>query len=234
MVNNRLSSLILLLIFMAACSVQSRAQDSEARLLSSAEFQLSPTAAAAGIDGKMQIGMTIKADGTASDLRIYGGPMWPCGTDAGDQVENVRHAVKEYLLAQKWQPAMKNGKPKSSDVQITFMLSGRFRQAADTDQIEENLKKGINPLLVDIKNLTPFVISLPGQVMGSRSSISARLSEIQVLIDESGNVISAGGFRTAVTELKEARDLACNAKFKPLTLNQKPVKMTGIIMYSLY
>lgn len=231
---NRFILLLIPCMLVCAFVLEARAQNSEAHLLGPNEFQLSPSAVAAGIDGKMQIGLTIKADGSLSDLRIYGGPMWPCGSKPGDEIENVQRAVKQYLLSQKWEPAMKNGKPVSSDVQITFLLSGRFRDATNNAQIEENLKKGINPPMVEVKNLTPFVVSMPKQLMGSRSTISAKLTEIQVLIDENGNVISAGGFHTAPTELKEARDLACGAKFKPLTLNRKPVKMSGLIMYGLY
>lgn len=198
------------------------------------DFVLSPSAKAAGIDGKMQIGMTISANGKASDLRIYGGPMWPCGSDPKDEAEKVRKEVKQLILSATFEPATKNGKPVSSDVQITFLLSELFRDAVNTNQIEENLKKGINPPLVEIRDLSRFALSIPKQIMGSRRSLSPRWSEIQVLIDENGNVASAGGFRGGPGELIEARDLACSAKFKPLLLNNKPVKMTGIIAFGLY
>jgi hypothetical protein len=46
--------------------------------------------------------------------------------------------------------------------------------------------------------------------------------------------VSAGGLRSGGSELVEARKLACDAKFKPLILNKKPVRMTGTITYGLY
>ncbi len=85
-----------------------------------------------------------------------------------------------------------------------------------------------------MKDIYRFVKTLPRQLMASRNSVSARLSEIQIIVDENGDVISAGGFRTATTELIEARYLACSAKFRPLILNQKAVRMTGTLMYALY
>jgi len=217
-----------------ACAENLAAQDTEARFVGTNDFRLSPTAIAAGIDGKMQIGLTVNIDGSASDLRMYGGPMWPCGTNPKGELENVRRAVKQYVISMKFEPATKNGKPKASDVQITFLLTDLFRDANNFAQIEENLKKGIIPPLVEVNDITKYADSVPTQLMGTRGSISASLSEMQILVDENGNVVSAGGFHTSPRDLLEARDLACTAKFKPLTLGKKPVKMSGTIMYGLY
>ena len=223
-----------LFLFLFACIGESSAQDTEARLVSTNEFQLSPEAVSAGIDGKILIGLTINQDGNAGDLRMYGGPMWPCGSKMPDEVEKVRRALKQHVLSLKFEAATKNGKARSSQVQITFLLSDLFRKAHNYTEIEENLKKGISPPLVEIKDISKFALSVPKQLTGSQSSPSARLAEIQLLVDETVNVSSAGGFRIGPNELLEARDLACSAKFKPLTLNQKPVKMSGTIMYGLY
>lgn len=119
-------------------------------------------------------------------------------------------------------------------MQIIFSLSETFKNASNFEQIEENLKKGINPPLVDMKDLKRFATTLPKQLVGTRNSISYHLTVIHILVDEDGNVLSAGGSRVSQMEMIEARKLACDAKFKPLILNQKTVKMTGTIMYGLY
>jgi hypothetical protein len=232
--------LLLLCIALTAATVCAQAGkragdlQTDAALRTMPDFHLSSSEEAAGIDGKMQIGVAISADGKTSDIRIYGGPMWPCGTNPQGELEKVRKEVKQLIVSSTFEPATKNGKPRSSDVQLTFVLSDLFRNAAKTTEIEENLKKGINPPLVEVRDLSRFALSVPVQLMGTRQSPGARFAEIQVLIDENGNVISAGGFRTGATELTEARGLACTAKFKPLVLNNKPVKMWGIIVYGLY
>jgi len=229
------SNVFVLLVLILASGNIAFAQDSEAKVISMPDFELSSEAKAAGIDGKLIVGLTIGADGKASGMRVYGSPMWPCGSNAKDKViEDVRDDVKRHLLSAKFGPAMKNGKPKSSDVQITFLLSELFRKANDFKRIEENLKNGITPSLVDVKNIDRYAITLPKQLMGSRNTISYRLTEMQILVDENGDVISAGGLRSGHMELREARKLVCDAKFKPLMLNQKAVKMTGAVMYGLY
>ena len=225
------------IVLIALCNVMILGQSStttEARLGDMQEFALSPAAKALGIDGKMQIGLSISSEGKASGIRIYGGPMWPCGANPGDEIDNVRDAVKKYLLASKFVPATRNGRPISTDVQITFLLSDSFKNARDHKLIEENLAKGINPPLVDIPNISQRVVDIPRQLSALGNSISARLSEVQILVDEKGDVIAAGGFRIDPRFLSEARNLACRAKFKPLTINQKPVRMTGTLMFELY
>src|SRR5690349_16460826 len=74
------------------CGVgQTPAQNSTAQVSGSQEYQLSPAAAAAGIDGKLTVGLTINADGSASDVTIYGGPMSPCGAPVPNSlIEEVR------------------------------------------------------------------------------------------------------------------------------------------------
>jgi hypothetical protein len=226
--------LIQFLLLLIGCADRSAAQDTKVRFPGTNDFQLSRAAAAAGIDGKIVLDLTVNPDGKVSDLRMYGGPMWPCGSKQPDELEDVRREVKQYVLAMKFEPATKNGKPKSSDIQITFPVSGLFRDANNFAQIEENLKKGINPPLVEVNGILNHAVSAPKQLMGSRGTLSARFSEIQILVDENGDVVSAGGLRAGGSELIEARKLACSAKFKPLTLNKKPVKMAGTIMYGLY
>ncbi len=233
------TKVFIFLLLITTCYAVSFSQASDdktdAKISNIPDFELSPEAKAAGIDGKLIVSLTVGKDGRASNLRIYGAPMWPCGKNPKDEVvENVRKAVKQHLLSAKFEPATKNGEPKSSDVQITFLLSEMFTKANDFKQIEEGLKKGISPPLVEIKDIHLRATTLPKQLMGTRNSPSYRLTEMQILVDENGDVISAGGLRSGQAELREARKLVCEAKFKPLILNQKAVKMTGIVMYGLF
>lgn len=226
--------LILVVLHSAGLS-QPKSGETDAKIGDWSDFKLSAEAIAAGIDGKLQIGLTISAAGKASKIRIFGGPMWPCSIkNEPDEVEKVRKAVKEYLENATFQPATKNGKPKSSDVQITFLLSDLFRNAADSRGIEENLKKDIYPRLVDVKDIDRFALKQPPQLARVGDSVSYRISDVQVLVDETGTVVSAGGFRMDPRFLNEARNLACSSTFKPLTFRQKTMRMTGIVRFGLY
>ena len=54
---------------------------------------------------------------------------------------------------------------------------------------------------------------------------------VQVLINEQGDVVSANAITGHVTLKAEAERAARRAKFKPTTLSGEPVKVTGVIIY---
>jgi protein TonB len=54
---------------------------------------------------------------------------------------------------------------------------------------------------------------------------------VQVLIDETGNVVSAKAIDGHVFFKSEAERAARRAKFKPTLLSNHPVKVTGVIVY---
>lgn len=206
---------------------QTPGQNSEAKAPNSSEFHLSPAAVAAGIDGKLSIGLTINADGTASGLRIYGGPMWPCGDSTpNSQMEEVRKEVRKHVLAMKFSPEIKDGKPRSVSAEITFMLSERFKGAAITPG--RVYRSGDGPGLVDVGQINGRAEFLPRPFFAGRQRGATLL---QILVDESGDVTSAGGFKGDPNLITAARDAACKAKFKPATADGKPVRMTGILTY---
>ena len=235
MTTNLLVLFLLILLCSPVCFAQTTSDKTDAKLSSMPVFELSPEARAAGIDGKLVINLTVGTDGKASGIRVFGTPMWPCGKEVKDAlIEDVRDAVKQHLLLAKFEPAAKNGKPRSSDVQITFLLTETFRRANDVKAIQEGLKRGVIPELVEVKDIDRLAISLPKQIIASGNPPSYRLTEMQVMVDESGNVISSGGLRAGQRELREARKLLCAAKFKPLVISQTATKMTGVVMYGLY
>ncbi len=225
---------VLFLMMGGGALSQAKANETEARPADWPEFVLSSEAKEAGIDGKFQLGMSVSAKGKASNIRFFGGPMWPCGAKEPGEVEDVRRAVRQYFETAVFHPATKNGKPRSSEVQITFSLSKRFTDARDSKAIEENLKKGLFPSLVEVIDIHRFAEEVPQQLSRIRDSPSSRITQIQVLVDENGKVLSAGGFRAAPIFMQAGRSLACSAKFKPLTFRNTPLKMSGILTFELY
>jgi len=55
---------------------------------------------------------------------------------------------------------------------------------------------------------------------------------VQVVIDESGKVISASAVSGHPLLIPEARKAALQARFQPTTLSNQPVKVTGVITYN--
>lgn len=78
-------------------------------------------------------------------------------------------------------------------------------------------------------------ISLPKPVypFGARADRAGGTFSVRVLIDETGKVIKAESICGGHPALREAsREAAGKAKFKPAEINGKPIKVSGILVYS--
>jgi hypothetical protein len=192
---------------------QVAAQVADAKVIAPADYVLSKEMAAAGLIGKMHFGLTIETDGSAKGFRFYGGPSWPCGTDIkNDDLEKVQRSVEDHLKQTRFEPEMKNGKPRSTDGQIVFKLTNpahRSDEYVDVVTIKKSMVEFVP------RNLTS---SGPG------------LSLIEVFVDETGKVISAGLSKGPRTTVKAARDRGCNSRFKPLIRDGKAVRFTGVLL----
>ena len=66
----------------------------------------------------------------------------------------------------------------------------------------------------------------PAKAIGAAGDVT-----VQVLIDETGNVVSAKAVKGHPLLLRESENAARRAKFKPTYLSDVPVKVTGVITY---
>jgi periplasmic protein TonB len=71
------------------------------------------------------------------------------------------------------------------------------------------------------------VYSAAAQAVGARGNV-----DVQVMIDENGNVISAKAISGHPLLREAAERAARNAKFSPTYLTDKPVKVSGLIVYN--
>src|SRR4051812_46610256 len=53
-------------------------------------FTLSDAAAAAGIDGKIRIGLSVDKTGAVKNVKKVAGPSWPCDTEPKKELEQLR------------------------------------------------------------------------------------------------------------------------------------------------
>lgn len=214
-----------LLILIICLGANGTAQTADPKLLSAPEFILSPEAVAAGIDGLFRVTLSIDEAGNVKGVRLYGDPMWPCGTAPKRELDAVRSALQVHLRLLKFSPSLKNGKPRESDVMLEFAISDAFRRSAGVDEVT----KGSSPKLVKAGIVNGRAIHLV-KPLGAPAKGTA---EVQVLIDEQGSVSKAGlhtGNPLLSTTLREA---ACASKFSPTVIGGKPVRITGILIYIL-
>jgi TonB family protein len=94
-------------------------------------------------------------------------------------------------------------------------------------------EKPKTPRLVHKGVITSQALSLPRPVyppiaksMGIQGTVS-----VQVLIDESGRVVSAKAIGGSPFLTAEAQRAALQARFSPTVLNDQPVKVSGVITY---
>jgi hypothetical protein len=231
----KISFSVLILIFISAS--WATAQDSDPKIISEPKFVLSPEAIAAGIDGVFKTNVSIDDAGIVKNVRLYGEPIWPCGTSPGRELKQVRDAVEAHLRQIKFSPWIKNGKPRAADVRLDFAIGDAFRRLVAADfALADGLDPGRAsrqdktaplPRIVNAGNVTGRAVRLirpPG-------GIGRGIIEVQVLIDEQGNVSKAGVLGGDRRIFGTAREAACASKFEPTRVEGKAVQVTGRIAY---
>ncbi len=122
------------------------------------------------------------------------------------------------------------------------VTDGTGRNAGSTTPV---IDVGTPPPAPEVKKTVPRVISRsvilngdalflpkpPYPPLAKQMGIQGRVS-VQVLIDESGKVISARAVSGSAALVTAAQRAAFEARFSPTRLNDQPVKVSGIITYN--
>jgi len=203
-----------------------RSQVRGPKVVSQPQFNLSPDASAAGIDGLIGVSLTIDKTGKVKKVVIHGGPGWPCkDSSPPSQIDVVREEVKKQLMATTFGPSLQDGKPKEVDASLQFAVGEAYRRAVSEEEAKRRAASDLK--VVDAGIINGRAIRLAKPVDRGMYGIVT----VGVTIDEQGNVSHAGAVNGHPFLQQSARDAACNSKFSPTVLHGKPVKVTGIIMY---
>ena len=221
--------LLPLLIFLSVLPAMAIGQSAPAKMLNIPEYAMTPDEVAAGIDGRMAVSISVDKDGNVDRAEILAGPAWPCGKNPKNELSKVRESVLETVKRAKFLPAIKDGKPQGSELLFNFAIGEEFELLKKKRQAEADKAAGIDHI-VQSGVINGKAISLPKPAYpggGVRGAVT-----VQVLIDESGNVIRAGAITGPQIAQKPAREAACDAKFAPTLLSGQPVKVSGVITYA--
>ena len=99
---------------------------------------------------------------------------------------------------------------------------------------EPTLVKPIGPQRVSSVVLTSKIVNLPKPmypIMAKQIRAQGPVN-VQILVDENGNVISAHAVNGHPALIRAAEDAAKRARFTPTMLNNQPVKVQGVITYN--
>ena len=217
----RCGQIITVLLLLLALSNLISAQDRGIEFLSGPDFRLSKSAVAAGIDGTLTVLVAIDRNGTVKDADILAGPIWPCDSSPNMELKELRKAVKENILASKFSPATKGGKPVDGEATLDFAIGDAYREALKGETTSKSR------WVVDVGRLQERAIRLPTPMYtGIRGTATVR-----ILIGETGDVISAGTVRGHPALHATSRRAACDARFPPTIVDGKATKVTGLIHY---
>lgn len=217
----RVRRIITTVSLMLSASAVLLAQDRGIEFLSGPEFRLPDNAVAAGIDGTLTVSFKVDRTGTVKSVNILAGPIWPCDSTPNSAIKEVREAVKKNILASKFSPALKDGKPVDSEATLDFAIGIAYREAiggrrSNTSRWVVNVNTmGEKALRLPV----PLAVGIPGT------------ATVRVLIGETGKVIAAGSIGGNPRLYASSRLAACDARFPPTIVDGKPIKVTSLITY---
>lgn len=210
-------------------------QYSMARFISAPEFKLSAEAEAAGIDGRVNLMVTVSSEGKLKSVRIIAGPSWPCGTSPEKVLRDVGEAIKANFMEAKFQPAVKDGIPIEVDLNISYAIPEDYRKLQRQREREAAIARGEPaPIMIRTGRLNEKALSLPKPeypLQAKAKRIGGTVT-VSVLIDAKGNVIQAGTVDGNPLLQSVSRDSACMAKFSPTLQNGQPVQVLGVLVYT--
>lgn len=228
-----MKSLIATLFFLFIFgSVGAAQNDSDPVLQSSASYAMPQSALDAEIDGAVVVGIRVDETGKVSKVALISGPMWPCGTTPVNALEDLSSTLTDTLRKLSFSPAIKDGKAITREVGLTITLKNPKLATKPAEIYPATGKPIAKEISGGVLNGKAKHLPKPRYPSEARANGDAGAVIIQVLIDEEGKVIRAGGVSGAAGLQLAAREAACAAKFAPTRLSGNPVKVSGVLAYA--
>jgi hypothetical protein len=141
-----------------------------------------------------------------------------------DEALRYRNAAGPLLVRADLKPFTAGQNP--YDACVYANLEGSIVNCAETDTPRETI---VNAGWLNSRAATLVEPAYPTEMKGDRSGAKV---DVQVVIDKSGNVISAKAFRGPTEFHAAAVDAAMKTKFPPTILSRSPVKVTGWLSFT--
>ncbi|HUR96747.1 MAG TPA: energy transducer TonB [Pyrinomonadaceae bacterium] len=195
------------------------------KLLSAPSPKYPKEAKEAGIGGRIVVRVVVDASGAIVSVD---NPVGPYGQQCGSReidprVVALRNSVVEALKQAKFEPAMKDGKPVKS---VSYI--GSTFDPFDGN-VAEREKKIISGGVINGRALS---LPRPEYPSDARPSRAAGAVAVQVFIDEGGKVVAAEAVSGHPLLRRASVNAACSAKFAPVSLQGKFIRVSGVITYN--
>lgn len=228
--------IILLLVCMTALTVCALSQtpqaDADPVLLETTNYKLPQSAIDAEIDGKVVMSIHVDETGKPSKAVLAGGLVWPCDKMPRNTLAEVSKTLSDTIMSLKFSPAIKDGKPVSTDLGLSFMLKNP-KLDSGPPEIDPVTGRPIHRTIIGGNlNGKAKLLPKPAYPVEAKLARAGGAVLVQVLVDESGRVVRAGAVIGHPLLQLAARDSACGARYVPTTLEGRPVKVLGEIKYT--
>jgi hypothetical protein len=150
-------------------------------------------------------------------------PLTPCSNPADPTIETVRSAAVSAARATVFHRILKDGKAIEERVSIGYRLRPVPSSLSDEQR---------RIVSIGIANGRAIALPKPQYPEAARRALLNGSITVQILIDESGKVISAGSISGHPQFAEPGMIAACLARFRPMTLRNEPAKMLGAISYN--
>ncbi len=212
-----------------------KATDTEGRLVSIPDYQISAAAEVARLDGKIIILVKIDKKGEVKHAAAVAGPMWPCGSEPSKEIAEVVEQAERTARTAKFSPALKDGKPVESELLLTMPIGRAYRNSLRKRDPDNPKEPGVpSPKIISggVLNGKALLLARPEYPESAREKKIHGQVTIEILIDEKGSVMSAGAVGGPPQLQMASRTAACSSRYSPTTLEGHPVKVSGVIIYN--
>ena len=230
----RLSLFKLFLLSVALVTVaagQQKRADSDPVLRGSASYTMPQSAVDAEIAGTIVVAVRIDETGKPTSAAIMSGPMWPCGTEPAEALQELASTVSDTMMKLRFSPAVKDKKPRAKNIGLTLELKNS-KLATGAPDLDAAGKPKPRQISGGVLNGKATLLAKPAYPSSARAAGESGAVSIQILVDEEGRVIRAGSVNGAQTLQLAAREAACKSKFSPTRLAGHPVKVSGVVTYN--
>jgi TonB family protein len=218
------------LTVLAAVGVgQALPADSDPVMQGSASYSMPQSAIEAKIGGTVMVAIRVDETGKPLGAVVISGPSWPCDSKPVEALQELSTSISEAMMKLRFTPAIKNGKPIAKNIGLRLELKNALL-APELDPATGKPK--YKQVAGGVLNGKAIQLPKPGYPAEARADREAGTVTIQILIDETGNVIRAGAVTGPPTLQLVSREAACSSKFSPTLLAGEPVKVTGVITYN--
>ncbi len=185
-----------------------------------------------GLSGKVTVTVNIDTKGNVTSISSVDGPDGICSSATRSDVVAIHEAAKNAAMTAKFRPSEINGKAIASTSTLNFEFTPPNKTGSTKDNvIIDNKSDNPNEIYIDVLN--EKALSLPEPIYPRVASMMAVGGSVQVeiTIDPDGTVYSADAVGGHPLLKAAARTAACSAKFAPILVLGKPVRVSGIIKY---